>query len=136
MRALPLLLLLGGCQMIPGTAAYVDQEAETAVRDQLADGPAARFRNIHSASAGLVCGEVNAKNGFGAYIGFTPFAYRANKKQALVYPSAMSTLDDAKTVTAFPEACLPKAPVPEPASPEVNADEYNRAALDLTNAAP
>lgn len=35
-----------------------------------------QFRNIRSGDAGFVCGELNAKNGFGGYAGFTRFISR------------------------------------------------------------
>jgi hypothetical protein len=55
---------------------------EKAMRDGIAyhlvDPESARFRNLRSAKhiktgTLLVCGEVNAKNRFGGYIGYTPF---------------------------------------------------------------
>lgn len=49
---------------------------ESAVRQQLRDPDSAQFRDIKIGTgddAHFVCGYVNAKNGFGGYIGFTRF---------------------------------------------------------------
>lgn len=44
------------------------------VREALKDPDSAQFRNIRFVQGGSVmCGEVNAKNGFGGYAGFTSF---------------------------------------------------------------
>ncbi|TQL83105.1 hypothetical protein [Delftia sp. HK171] len=43
----------------------------------LKDGESARFRNVHLKpylQGAVVCGEVNAKNSYGGYVGFTRFA--------------------------------------------------------------
>jgi len=49
--------------------------ATTAVKSQLFDADSARFRSLYISSSGVVCGEVNAKNRFGAYVGFRMFEY-------------------------------------------------------------
>ena len=56
------------------------EEAKSAVRALLKDPGSAQFRNIYSRGMGgkpipgaAVCGEVNAKNSYGGYIGFTRF---------------------------------------------------------------
>ncbi len=46
--------------------------AKAAVRDQMRDPGAVEFRNVRDTGE-VICGEVNAKNGFGAYVGFRPF---------------------------------------------------------------
>lgn len=47
------------------------------MEDRLKDADSAKFRNVRigtdSTGMKLVCGEVNAKNGFGAYVGFVAF---------------------------------------------------------------
>lgn len=50
-------------------------KVEAAVAQQLRDPDSAQFRNIIG-SDDAYCGEVNAKNGFGAYTGFRKFVYR------------------------------------------------------------
>jgi hypothetical protein len=47
-----------------------------AIRTQLKDPESATFRNVHFYSGGgtpVVCGEINARNGFGGYTGFERF---------------------------------------------------------------
>lgn len=56
-------------------------EAKAAISEDFKDPSSAQFRNIWIAyepeiDASTVCGEVNAKNSFGAYVGFAPFTYR------------------------------------------------------------
>jgi hypothetical protein len=41
------------------------------------DPGSAQFRNIEPGGGALIYGEVNAKNGFGAYVGFKPFTYNS-----------------------------------------------------------
>ncbi len=47
--------------------------AKEAVAAKLIDGESARFRNVRHVGLIGVCGEVNGKNRFGAYTGFTGF---------------------------------------------------------------
>lgn len=50
--------------------------AELAVRQQLRDPESAEFRDVrvrHTNGSTAVCGQVNAKNGFGGYTGYTDF---------------------------------------------------------------
>lgn len=52
------------------------QEARNSAREKIKDGPAARFRNeiaFDVADRVVICGEINGKNSYGAYIGFTPY---------------------------------------------------------------
>lgn len=46
----------------------LDNQVQNIVRNNLKDGESAKFRNHHE-----LCGEVNAKNSFGAYSGFTKY---------------------------------------------------------------
>lgn len=44
------------------------------VRAKMKDPASARFQNLHAGTLpGILCGEVNAKNGFGGYTGFVYF---------------------------------------------------------------
>lgn len=58
----------------PGDSATVKKAKET-ILSSLRDPSSAEFRNIIEAPEDFVCGEVNAKNAFGAYIGFATFTY-------------------------------------------------------------
>lgn len=61
------------------------EEAHAAVKEELRDPESAVFRNTHGTSVSEdgplmgVCGEVNAKNGYGGFTGFAPFAYSQGK---------------------------------------------------------
>lgn len=46
--------------------------AREMVRAELVDPESAQFRNLHT-KGDKICGEVNAKNGMGGYVGFVPF---------------------------------------------------------------
>lgn len=49
------------------------RQIEAEVAQRLRDPASRQFRNIRNPFGGLVCGEVNARNGFGGYTGFQPF---------------------------------------------------------------
>lgn len=77
-------LIAGSCSAIPGTEANTEKQARAALRMTLYDSDSARFANAQAIDAKsphagkLLCGEVNAKNKLGAYIGFRNFfAYPA-----------------------------------------------------------
>lgn len=65
-------VVLGACDKVPGTDANKIREAQEAATKDLIDPFSAQFRNVRVARGG-VCGEVNAKNRMGAYVGFTRF---------------------------------------------------------------
>ncbi|KAF1692743.1 hypothetical protein CSC62_14000 [Pseudoxanthomonas jiangsuensis] len=48
------------------------RQAKKIATEQLIDPSSAQFRNM-LVGDGVVCGEVNGKNRFGAYVGFKPF---------------------------------------------------------------
>lgn len=78
-----------------------------AVADSMKDPESARFRNMHI-TRGNVCGEVNAKNGMGGYVGFARF---------FVPPSGLVRMDDGGGLflTDWSEGCSsakPKEPAP------------------------
>lgn len=72
--------------MTPPTGAVASVKA--AIAHDLKDPSSARFREIvaYRTSAGdtIICGEVNAKNSYGAYAGFEPFYSRFRDGQMLV----------------------------------------------------
>lgn len=45
----------------------------------LKDGPSARWKWSGTWEGGWVCGEVNSKNSFGGYAGYSKFAYREGR---------------------------------------------------------
>lgn len=55
----------------------VIEASKASVRDQYKDPFSVQFRDIRIVkieTGYIVCGEANAKNGYGAYVGFKPFA--------------------------------------------------------------
>lgn len=64
--------------------------AKSAVVYDLKDPSSAQFRNMRGIqakaetgkSATYICGEVNARNSFGGYVGFTPFIYNIKDNTA------------------------------------------------------
>ncbi len=51
-------------------------DAQTYIRRAMRDPESVRFRNVRAfGSTGAVCGLYNAKNGYGGYVGETPFVY-------------------------------------------------------------
>lgn len=67
----------------------MEQEGRAAVLATLKDPGSAQFQKVSVRQATnkrgepfpVVCGEVNAKNSFGGYIGFAPWVYLADMKQ-------------------------------------------------------
>lgn len=71
-----------------------EQKAEAAmaaVMSKLKDPMSAQFRSFthpdplyHLYPQNIICGMVNAKNGFGGYNGFAPFAYNVINKTTII----------------------------------------------------
>ena len=77
---------------LPATAQNIVAQA---VRDQMKDPNSVEFRNWHafeSQNGLLICGEVNAKNSFGGYVGFTHFVAHASPDGRLLTSPATSSL--------------------------------------------
>ena len=83
------LVALAGCEVNdtpvnsrPSMADARDRgHVQSAVIDGMKDPAAAQLRNLRSydlsnGQGRAICGEVNGKNSFGAYVGFTPFYLR------------------------------------------------------------
>ncbi|WIX34939.1 hypothetical protein QO259_09975 [Salinicola sp. JS01] len=64
---------------LAGCDSDLEKEAKKAVANQLRDPDSAKFRNVVGGQgvnhSDTVCGEVNGKNGFGAYVGYRKFIY-------------------------------------------------------------
>ncbi len=76
---------------LPPTA---QQSVMRSVADQMKDPYGAQFRNWHafeSQKGLLICGEVNAKNSYGGYVGFTHFVAHASSDGRLLTPSAVAS---------------------------------------------
>jgi len=59
-----------------GSESQMEERAKEAISNQLKDPASAQFRNVRAKQfddSSVVCGEVNAKNSYGGYIGFKQF---------------------------------------------------------------
>lgn len=71
-------------------------EAKLSVRESLRDPESAQFRNLRvkeKPSGAIVCGEVNAKNGFGGYEGFERFVYQERLRLVTFAASGAEVVD-------------------------------------------
>ncbi|EHB5917547.1 hypothetical protein JXB84_001100 [Escherichia coli] len=84
--ALAIPLVLAGCKPGEEKAIFL---AKSEVAANLKDPASAQFRNVKVSKmsdaedgrvVAVVCGEINGKNGFGAYAGFHPFFVELNMK--------------------------------------------------------
>lgn len=66
------LIALSACNKIPGTTENTVAKGKQAAAALLKDPSSAQFRNVQVVE-GAVCGEINGKNGYGAYTGFSRF---------------------------------------------------------------
>lgn len=85
MKRLMLVGMIGALLSACGNADI--ETARSAVKQQLNDPGSADFRNekvYHDVGGVVVCGEVNAKNGFGGYTGYNPYVVEGIKS----FPSA------------------------------------------------
>lgn len=69
----------------------LDLQAQSIVRDNLKDGDSAKFRNQWE-----LCGEVNAKNSFGAYTGYQRYIMT---KEKIYFENEYK--DDLRSIEAF-----------------------------------
>jgi hypothetical protein len=78
------MFILAACVVLAGVAAWwfnvgqLQHQAKVAIAREMKDPDSVQFRNVrvvHLGSLKNVCGEVNAKNSYGAYIGFSQFIY-------------------------------------------------------------
>lgn len=107
MRYAPLALtlaLLTACNAVEGT-----DDAKRAVADQFRDPSSAEFRKVFRRGYD-VCGEVNAKNGFGAYVGFVRFVALQISSQSnwtvIMEPNDLSD-DERNFQTVWSMDCAP-----------------------------
>lgn len=70
-----------------GCSVGVQNEAQEAVARDLRDPSSAQFRDVKIYPK-YVCGEINGKNGMGAYAGFTRFWYNREKKIYSIDPKS------------------------------------------------
>lgn len=76
MRLTFIALALSGQALAAGGDQAAIEQAQTAVTRELTDPGSAQFRDVFAyakADKWIVCGEINAKNKFGGYVGFKRF---------------------------------------------------------------
>ena len=72
-------VLLLGALAVPVTAIAASVSAKdlegikSAMDDRLKDTESAKLKDVRIAKDGTICGLVNAKNSYGAYVGYEPF---------------------------------------------------------------
>ena len=100
----------------------VIETAQTRVRDVLRDPQSAEFRNLSYRQGrtnlpDVVCGEVNARNAFGGFVGYAPFVYdpRTDEAGIVSFSRLGASPPDLGTYTAILHQCadLGGALVPE-----------------------
>lgn len=116
--------LLSGCGFILGTVAYNEAQAREVLSDRLMDAESARFREVVSRDvtregqkARILCGQVNAKNQLGAYVGFRNFIVVPEERFGLIDPAAVPGSDETTIIAqgSFYDAyayCDPSTPKP------------------------
>ena len=76
--------------------------AEQAVASLMKDPSSIQFRNVHyGINQDIVCGEVNAKNGYGAYAGFELFIYQNGKAEIIDVAGVDDASDEAERLIAL-----------------------------------
>ena len=122
------LILLVTLGLITGCS-QAENNAENFVRERLKDPESANFRDLvvrQFKGKDAVCGQVNAKNGFGAYVGFQKFVYIEAPWKDVFYipsppPSSTETWDT--YAQAYATVCL-----------NMSEQEYQKMATDAARA--
>ncbi|MBS6077508.1 MAG: membrane lipoprotein lipid attachment site-containing protein [Citrobacter freundii] len=117
--ALVIPLVLAGCK--PGEEKAISL-AKSEVAANLKDPGSAQFRNVKVSKmtdaedghvVAVVCGEINGKNGFGAYAGFHPFFVELNMKSKGIFSKGVDytlgkhflSSKDTPTPQAYKDRC-------------------------------
>lgn len=82
----------------------LEARARSAFEDDLFDPFSARFRNLRSGRGGAICGQVNARNRMGAYVGFKAFV--VGRDGRTTYTSASSDGIRTEWYSSFADAYL------------------------------
>jgi len=101
-------LLLTACK--PSQEKAIDL-AKTEISHDLKDPASTQFRDISTKKVGekedgsvvmLICGEVNSKNSFGAYSGFSQFVVALTMKSKGLFSSGVEYTVEGKTIDGTP----------------------------------
>ncbi len=92
------LLVIGIVPLCGGCSSHIS-EAEDSVRQHVRDPDALEFRNVEERN-GIVCGELNGKNPFGGYVGYSPFSYDPADKKVIMTADGWGDPVDARCRTA------------------------------------
>lgn len=63
---------------------FLENEVREILQSALKDAESAKLRKLRRTATGDICGEVNAKNSYGAYSGFEPFFINKKTKRISV----------------------------------------------------
>jgi len=84
-------------------------QVQSDVRSTMRDPESVRFRNLRrNTETGAVCGDLNARNGYGGYVGEAPFIYYHSQNASV--PQLMSGTDVVTTTIALTAAHCPVGP--------------------------
>ncbi|KFB98413.1 hypothetical protein GTGU_04485 [Trabulsiella guamensis ATCC 49490] len=118
------LVLLAGCK--PGAEKAIEL-AKKEIADDVRDPDSVKFRYVRfvqdeksdaKSVSGFVCGQVNAKNGFGAYEGFQPFVLKISMESKGMFSSGVHySVSEKNIYTRFSD------PVPPSYREKCGADE-------------
>lgn len=76
---------VAACQYVPGTDAHKKEQAKKVASRDLIDPSSAQFRDVYIKDD-YVCGEINAKNRMGAYVGYKRFFVVLDRDTAMIDP--------------------------------------------------
>ncbi|MDB5696860.1 MAG: hypothetical protein JWN21_2403 [Sphingomonas bacterium] len=96
---------LAGCDQIPGTSTYKIAQAQQEAAKGLIDPSSAQFRSVRMGKDGDVCGEINAKNRMGAYVGYSRFVATATDTQPSGWLSQIDPQFDPSDEASANELC-------------------------------
>lgn len=79
MKKWKVVVILGYCFLVAACGNQNIDAAKKAVEINLTDPSSVQYRNVKAYSEDIVCGDVNAKNKMGGYVGFEPFIFNGRK---------------------------------------------------------
>lgn len=99
-------------ECVPADDAQIAIVRQGLERD-LRDAASARFADIcryeftHESGEAIVayCGQVNARNAFGAFTGHTPFTFREGAKSGAIYADSLEPMDKAMFAYGWCQLC-------------------------------